>query len=332
MKHFIFIFYLLFVFCTNAQEIKIKGISFVASHQPISEIYVQPLTTINANYAAVMPFGFIRNVKEPEVLYNSERQWFGETVEGVKQYVDLLQKNDVQVMLKPQIWISHGEYTGHLKMNSEKDWNTLESSYRNFILEFARLAEEKNIPLFCIGTELEQFIVQRPTFWDQLIAEIKEIYSGKLTYAANWDEYTRVPFWSEMDFIGVDAYFPISEEKTPTQNQAQQGWKPWKKELQGISEKYNKPILFTEFGYRNVDFAGKEPWHSGREQKSINNDAQGNLLEALFEEVWQESWMAGGFLWKWHLDYERAGGDENNQFTTQNKPAQLIVQYYYSGK
>ncbi|PVW17374.1 glycoside hydrolase family 113 [Marixanthomonas spongiae] len=330
MKKSLFIFYILLNFCAIAQQTTIKGISFVASRDSISEKHVTPLVQLNANYAAVIPFGFIERLDHPEILYNTDRQWYGETIEGTKQYIFKLQQNNINVMLKPQIWVWNGEFTGHLSMTTEEDWKLLEASYRNFILDFARLAKETNVPLLCIGTELELFIKHRPAYWTQLISEIKQVYSGKLTYAANWDEYARVPFWNQLDFIGVDAYFPISEKETPTLQEAKYGWSTWKNELKTVSRKHNKKILFTEYGYRNTDFAGKEPWHSGRERKTVNHDNQGTLLVALFEEVWQEPWMAGGFLWKWFIDHDNSGGGLNNQFTVQNKPSQLVVQYYYA--
>ncbi len=74
-------------------------------------------------------------------------------------------------MLKPQIWIWRGEYTGYLKMTSEEDWKILEDTYRKFILDFAEVAQESKVEIFCIGTELEQFIIHRPEYWSRLISE-----------------------------------------------------------------------------------------------------------------------------------------------------------------
>ncbi len=334
-KFFCFLFSFtiaIFTSCAQKETKKIKkinGISFVASKEEVIQEYIEPVKQLNANYAAVMPFGFVRNLEHPEILFDTDRQWFGERKEGVAQYISMLHKNNIHVMLKPQIWVSRGEFTGFLKMPSEADWVIFESSYSTFILEFAQLAEENNVALFCIGTELEQFIVHRPEYWNRLISDIKKVYNGKLTYAANWDEYKRVPFWKDLDYIGVDAYFPISVSKTPTVEESKKGWERWKNELKTVSEREKKSILFTEYGYRSLDFAGKEPWLSNRELTTVNLAAQTNTTQALFEEIWNEPWFAGGFLWKWFIDHYAVGGETDSQYTPQNKPVEQVIRNHY---
>ncbi|SRX74408.1 glycoside hydrolase family 113 [Aequorivita antarctica] len=310
--------------------LKINGVSLVASGDTLLQQNVMPLKEIGANYATIMPFGFIKSLDHPEIIYNQQRQWFGETTVGVRQYVELLHKNEINIMMKPQIWVWNGEFTGLVEMASEAEWLQLEDSYRNFILDFAKVAEEEKVEIFCIGTELEKFIEHRPEYWRTLIAEVRNVYKGKLTYAANWDEYKRIPFWDALDFIGVDAYFPVSESQTPTIDEVKTGWERWKVELKSVSEKENKKILFAEYGYRSVDFSGKEPWKSDRSMNSVNLEAQSNSLEGLYKALWQEDWFAGGFLWKWFIEHKSVGGLENNQFTPQNKPAQKVVTAFYS--
>lgn len=315
--------------CTG-QVTKINGVSFVASQNAIDNTHVQPLVNLNANYAAVMPFGFISDLSQPEIMFNTQSQWFGETKIGAKQYIKTLQNAKIKIMLKPQIWVRHGEFTGYIKMTNETDWTILEHSYSKFILEFAQLAQEMNVDVFCIGTELEQFIANRPAYWNVLIQKIKTIYNGKLTYAANWDEFKTTPFWNQLDFIGVDAYFPVSNEKTPTVNACLLGWKTHKETLKLFSEKYNKAILFTEFGYRSVDYSAKEPWKSDRSMTQVNLKAQTNATKALFDTFWNENWFAGGFIWKWYHNYQTAGGHNNSRFTPQNKPVEAIIKKQYN--
>lgn len=308
---------------------KINGVSFVASRDSLHQKNIQPLLNIHANFTAIMPFGFIKSLDHPQVVYNQERQWYGETMDGSKQYINLLHKNKIKVMMKPQIWVWGGEFTGLLTMASEDDWLELEDSYRNFILDYAKLAEKEKVEIFCIGTELEKFIEHRPEYWSLLITAVRAVYSGKITYAANWDEYKRVPFWDLLDYVGIDAYFPISDKKTPKIPDVHLAWKQWEMELKSFSEKENKQILFTEYGYRSVDFGGKEPWKSERKMNLVNLETQINLLEGLYGSIWKEDWIAGGFLWKWFIENEHAGGLQNNQFTPQNKPAETIIRKYY---
>ncbi|GAB1855846.1 hypothetical protein MHTCC0001_06810 [Flavobacteriaceae bacterium MHTCC 0001] len=328
LKLLFFVLLINFQSCST-QAKKINGVSFVAANAKATSKHVTPVVNVNANYAAIMPFGFIRDLKHPEIVYNTNRQWFGETAKGATQYIEELRKKDIKIMLKPQIWVWRGEFTGYIEMENETDWNVLENAYAKFILEYAVLGQQLNVDIFCIGTELERFIENRPEYWHGLIKKIKAIYKGKLTYAANWDEFKRTPFWGGLDYIGVDAYFPVSDSKIPTFEESMKGWETHKKVIQDISVKFNKPILFTEFGYRSVDYAGKKPWKSDRSMNQVNLEAQTNTTKALFETFWKEDWFAGGFVWKWFINHKDRGGVNDSRFTPQNKPAEAVIKQYY---
>jgi hypothetical protein len=321
--------YLLEFSCSGHAQEKINGVSFVASRETVAQEHVAEVVQLNANHAAVMPFGFIRDPASPKIIFDTDRQWFGETKEGAIQYIELLHKNGIKTMVKPQIWIWKGVFTGTLKMNSEADWKTLEKSYEKFILTYAQMARETGSELFCIGTELEQFVLLRPDYWKRLIAKLRKVYPGKLTYAANWDEYPRVPFWQELDYIGIDAYFPLSEEKTPTVAQLQAGWQEPKKKIESLSETCNKPVLFTEYGYRSMDQNAWKPWLVDRHEEPVNLQAQANATQAILEEFWSEDWFAGGYVWKWFINHKQSGGEKDNRFTPQNKPAEGVLREFY---
>ena len=313
----------------DGQTKKINGISFVASPNKINQDNIMPIKKVSANYVTLMPFGFIKDLNSPKITFNSSRQWFGETEKGIEQYSTEFRKNDIKVMLKPQIWVWRGEYTGFIKMNLEENWKILEASYSDFILTYAKLAQKINAEILCIGTELEKFVENRPNYWSKLILKIRKIYKGKLTYAANWDEFKRVPFWGDVDFIGIDAYFPLSTKKSPTIQDFIVGWQSHKNQIIKVREKVNKPVLFTEFGYRSVHYTGKEPWNSDRVEGNVDLKNQSNALEAIYQQFWKESWFAGGFLWKWFHNHAKVGGVKNNRFTPQNKPAELIIKKAY---
>jgi hypothetical protein len=325
---FIIVVALFFIHSSCTQNLKINGISYVGSRNEIASADIEPLKKAHANWAAVMPFAFMRDTKSPEVFFNSKRQWWGERKEGVEKTTQYLHSSGIKVMIKPQIWVWRGEFTGTIQMKNEEDWLHFENAYRKFIIAYAVLAENMNAELLCIGTELENFVASRPEFWKTLIKEIREVYSGKLTYAENWDTFAAVSFWDELDYIGIDAYFPLSDAKTPTVEALRNSWKKHKKKIVEVHEDAKKPVVFTEYGYRSVDYTAKEPWNFNRDAQA-NMKAQHNALKALYDEFWGENWFSGGFLWKWFDYHKEAGGLENTQFTPQNKPAEILVSDFY---
>ena len=314
---------------TSQQKEKINGVSFVSSNKKVTSKNIQPLLNIHANYAAVMPFGFIKSINLATLGFNKDWQWFGEQSKGIQQYVKELHKHKISVMIKPQIWVAKGEFTGTIEMTSEDDWLQFENDYSNFILTFARIAAQEKVAIFCIGTELEKFVSNRPEYWKSLIAEVKLIYKGKITYAANWDEYTKTSFWEDLDYIGIDGYFPLSKEKTPKIATLKTAWEKHKGLMKKHTDSLNKQILFTEFGYRSIDYAAAKPWEVDYTKTSVNLTAQVNTTQALFEALWQEKWFAGGFIWKWFIDYENVGGKNNARFTPQNKPVENVIKEFY---
>lgn len=141
-----------------------------------------------------MPYAFC-SPGNPVVKYNSEGQWWGETDKGVIASIHLAKEKNLSVMIKPHLWIQHGGYSGTFAPEDEESWKLWENSYLDYILHFAKIADSTHTEILCIGTELGNTISQRPLFWNLLIDSVKKIYKGEITYAANWDDFDKVPFW-----------------------------------------------------------------------------------------------------------------------------------------
>jgi hypothetical protein len=338
MNRFIYFLISIFVFsvafgCSKdvippVKSNKMNGVSWVASNRVITETNVQPLNELSANYSALIPFAFMYNLQSNNVIFNTANQWWGESEEGIRTTAQLMKKKGIKRLIKPQIWVLGGKFVGEIEMNSEENWTLFEKSYREYILFYAKIAQEEGIEAFCIGTELKKFVVQRPQFWKQLIIDVRKVYFGELTYATNWDHITKPTFWDDLDFIGIDAYFPLSEEKEVSKENLKQAWQPIVSDLEELSQKWNRPIVFTEFGYRNVEFTCKEPWTSDSSLK-LNHQNQKEALGALFETFWDKPWFKGGFLWKWHDFSSDINGESDTKFTVQNKPAEQLVREWY---
>ncbi len=311
---------------SNLSE-KINGVSLVNPHFEVDKPMMLGLNQINTGWVAVIPFGFSR-MNQPSVKFDSERQWRGERVDGTREMIDLAHECGFKVMVKPHVWV-HGYWVGEFDLTTEEDWLLWESDYTRYILTYAHLAQETKAELLCIGTEYKIATLRRPEFWAQLAKEIRKVYDGSITYASNWDDFEQIKFWKELDYIGVDAYFPLAHGDNPDFDQIREGWNPVKKRLKKLSDQYDKPILLTEYGYQSTNGALGNHWEVAQGTEPLNFELQSRGYEALYQELWGEEWLAGGFLWKWHFS-EEAGGLESGDWTPQGKPATEVIAKWYA--
>jgi hypothetical protein len=301
-----------------------KGLSFVGAPEIPSAQDMDSVVQTSANAISLMPFAFL-NSKEQTIQYlSSDWQWKGESQEGIETAIRLAQERQIQCMIKPQLWIDEGTFTGYFQLDNEEAWQRIEKDYTDFILRFAEISQRYNLPLFCIATELDQWAKVRPQFWQELIAKIKQTYTGKLVYACNWDGAHKIPFWSSLDYIGVDAYHPLSAQKTPTIAQLLLAWDSIDGEFEQLYARHKKPIIFTEWGYQACDFPTKEPWI---EDSSIltNELAQSNCYEALWLHCSQQEWFAGGFVWKWFPPQGQEPSQVYERYSPQGRAAEQTL-------
>mgnify|MGYP002023360185 CR=1 FL=1 len=97
--------------------------------------------------------------------------------------------------------------------------------------------------------------------WRQLIGEVRKVYDGKLTYAANWyEDFEKITFWDELAFIGVPAYFPLSDKQQPSVEELKLGWETHLDAIEKVHRQFKKPVLCTEVGYRRTTDDAVRPW------------------------------------------------------------------------
>jgi len=329
----IFLFYSLIpLSCTSKLEMstKINGVNFVSPPTPITVEEVSSIQSISADWIAIVPYAFT-NPRQGQVSFGDNTgHWWGEKPSGVKALLAHAQKLGLKVMLKPHLWVQGQGWAGDLSFATVVEWDRWEKDYMSYILTYARMAALYKCEMLCIGTELRHSVKKRPQFWKELIHQVKGIYKGKLTYAANWDNYTHVPFWKDLDYIGIDAYFPLSSKKDPSPKEIKEVWKPIREDLKMYSKKNNVPILFTEYGYRSIDYTTKAPWSSVKVAPSLRNDnAQASAYQALYDCFWSEKWFAGGFLWKWYAKSMIQNRPKPTGYSPQGKKTREIIQKYY---
>lgn len=287
---------------------------------------LEKLTGLGTNSIAIVPYGYMNNTQTPSFIRMSNRPG-SETDESVIHSFTMAKKMGMSAMLKPQIWF-RGSWPGDVEMNSEEEWHQFFHHYHHWIIHYAMLAEIYNMPMFCLGVEFAKATVQRSDDWKKLIKQTRGIYAGQLTYAANWgDEFENIDFWEELDFIGLNCYYPLHHSEECSKEELKNGFEKVIDKIESVVKKHKKPLVFTEIGFRSINAPWKEP-HAGQRNDSFNGEHQKKCYEAVFESVKDQKWCKGILWWKFpcYLDYR---GLENGSFTPNNKPAEEIVKEWF---
>ena len=297
-----------------------------------------PIADLNLEWLTLVPWAFLQDYQDSTLNHtNSNNKWTRSYNAFWIRRIRHLRKSGYRVFVKPHVWVDttiNGNWRSAIFPETETAWEQWSSDYRDFILRYARLAESAGAEMFCVGLELTRLAVERPEYWRRLIAEVREIYSGKITYGANWSsEYKEIEFWDDLDFIGIQAYFPISDKENPTTQELAAGWQEYLEEIKELSEHYDRKVLFTEVGYKSSANGAIRPWEWAEHPESEGNvyspQLQQNAYEAFFQEVWDQPWMAGAYIWQLRIDWEQSKFYDLD-FTPQGKPALQVLKQGYS--
>ena len=312
-------------------EPKQKGVHVFRSLDTAS---IQELVDNNFEWITYVPFGYQEDYDTESVRYRrGDPKRMARRDSMWRSHMKLAHDAGLKVFLKPHIWMrvtTGGKWRSDIFPKNDENWEEWKKSYREFILFYAEKAEQNEVDLFCIGAELTRLTLEKSEFWETLIQDVRKVYSGKLTYAANWyKEYENITFWNQLDYIGVQAYFPLVKNEYPTVAEISNGWNKFLPNIEAVQKKYNRPVLFTELGYKSTSNSAIKPWewidYSTDKNPPISLETQANSYQAFFDAVWEKEWFAGVHIWQWRADFDTSSGKENLDFTPQGKPAAQVI-------
>ncbi len=280
------------------------------------------LKNLNVNTIAIVPYTYMANPEKPTPL-KIPKEPGAENDQSVLFTNFMAKEKGFITMLKPQIWLRNS-WPGDIEMKSSEDWKTFFDYYRRWILHYAFISQKHEIDLFCIGVEMTKVAVEHPDFWRKLIKDVQKIYKGKITYAANWYKaFEYVEFWNMLDYVSINFYFPLSQEANPTKTTLKKNFIKYYANLQIIAQRYKKPLLFTEIGFRSSE----TPWinpHAVPKNGLYSPDNQSLCYETVLEVLQEQNNYAGIYWWKWpsYLEYSQ---HRLLSFTPCQKPAEKII-------
>jgi hypothetical protein len=284
------------------------------------------LAALGVNWISVMPYAYQATPQDTEIRWGARRDG-SDPDERLRQVTRQAHDLGINVMMKPHVWLRPPDWVGLIAHESDANWARWFASYRALILHYARLAADAGIDALCIGNELDK-TTSREAEWRSLIAEIRDIYGGALTYGAGFEGVYDVPFWDAVDFIGLSAYFKLVDGASPDRASLVAAWRPTVGRLAALSQRWHRPIVFTELGYRSASHATQHPWFVDRDAV-VDLELQVAAYEAFFEAVWPQPWFGGVYWWKWFSRPDH-GGPDDNDYSPRGKPAEAVLRRHFA--
>jgi len=289
---------------------------------------IDEMKVAGVNHVALVVPYYLKNDTSVKIFKHPR---FTVPMHTVERTMNDIIKRNMKVFLFPILRVedkSNGGWRGTLK---PKDPGTFYKNYTKYILAFARLAQKFKVPVMSVGSELSSLDADQKQ-WRKVIAAVRKVYNGKLTYSANWDNYQNVAFFDALDYAGVTGYFELADkEKAPDEdpsiNQLIHSWRNVYMQLLRWQNSIGKPLILTEVGYLSQKGAAARPWNEGANEK-LDMEIQRKCYEA-FRRVWNgETRLAGSYFWNWF----GWGGPKSKEYTPRGKPAEKEVAKWYGGR
>jgi hypothetical protein len=217
----------------------------------------------------------------------------------LRRVIRVAHANGLRILLKPHVDVEDGTDRALIDPADRVAWFR---SYRALVVGYARLAAELGVEEFAVGTELRALSGDRAP-WLDVVAAVREVYSGQLVYAANYTEYDRVAFWDAVDLAGIDVYWPLAAQPTADAAVLQRAFEARRDGLAALSERIGRRILFTEAGFPSQRGGVTAPWEARRDT-AVDQDEQAAAYTALLATFTGQPWWAGVFWWTWTVAHQ----------------------------
>jgi hypothetical protein len=337
---------------------------------PAANDSMQKLADTGTEWVCIAFAPNMKSYDTPEILYSDANPQMV-TDDELRHAVDLARAHGMKPIFKPVVncaddvwraWIRfyrpvtdeerargitgehdpYGDKPG-MREGQVKDlekWNQWWEDFTNYIVHYAKLAQEKHVPVLCLGCEMnstEEFEDK----WRELIAKVRKVYHGQVTYDVNHGNEEQVKWLDALDFISLSAYYPITNadgqlmeepaKETTSVEEIRTAMELVREHLAKVSAKWGKPILFIEAGVTPVRGCARTPWVHVDERLEWPTDQQeqANYYQAMFKTFSNEPWFMGWCWWDWPARlYDDPATDRS--FCVYGKEAEKVLRDWYA--
>lgn len=243
------------------------------------------------------------------------------TDDEIRHVVARSRELGLKVCLKPVVNCADGTWRAHIgffdrDVPGEPTWAQWFASYTEYVIHHAALAEELGADLFCIGCEMVRADAQE-AHWRDLIAQVRTVYSGPITYNADKYQEDRLTWWDAVDVISSSGYYPAGE------------WETHLDRVEAVVTTHDKPFLFIEAGCPSREGSPARP-NDWLLRGAPSESAQAGYLDEMLTAGARRPWLSGYVLWDWPATlYPAAEAAANDDYCVYGKAGAGVVRAHY---
>lgn len=222
--------------------------------------------------------------------------------------VDDAHAKGMSVAVVPHLTLDDGTWRGELApkaalRSDEAATRVFLASYGDVVVDLARLAESRCVEVFSLAVELKS-LTRDPRFvgdFDALAARVRAVFTGTLTYSANWDEAADALGWSRVDVISVNAFAPLAHDLAADDAALVEGARAFQSALFALALREDRPVWMMEAGFKATRGSFVEPWRwpaeIAAEKPERDDGTQARAYRALLTAARENTALGGVLFW-----------------------------------
>ena len=286
---------------------------------PEAAFSMERMAEMNVNWVAIALSAVQSTPQSTEIPFREEPTV---TDDEVRWAIRKAKSLGLKVCLKPVVNVGNGTWRAHInffdeEVPGEPTWAEWFRSYGEFIRHYAEISEEEHCEMLCVGCEMVQ-ADKRDAEWRALIADVRSVYGGLVTYNCDKYQEERVRWWDAVDIISSSGYYPIDQ------------WEEQLDRIEGTVRRWNKPFFFMEAGCPSREGSAARP-NDWSLPGGPSEEEQRRYYEAMFAACAKREWMQGYMLWDWPARlYSVEEASLNDDYCMYGKQAGETVRNYYA--
>ncbi len=254
---------------------------------PVARASLEALADTGANWVTLAWSVDQETAHTPHLNRDASRVVTDDEIAGA---ADLAHELGLKVCLKPVVNCADGTWRAYISfvdppVPTEPGWDQWFAEYSDFIVDAAALGGRVGAEMLCVGCEMVMADSQE-RHWRQLVARVRGVYRGLVTYNCDKYQEDRLAWWDAVDVISSSGYYPSGT------------WAANLDRIGAVVEREHRPFVFMEAGCpsRTGSQAAPNDWTFGG---GPDEETQARYLDEMFAEIEGRSWVGGVMLWDW---------------------------------